>query len=242
MVSRPCLAATRFCLAIASSSFSSPDASAGTPYAYSIAGTASDPDSGDTISYSKVDGPSWLSVASNGDLTGTPSGSDAGNNSFTVRVTDAGGLHSQATLQMLVIQSNPDANNNGILDSWETEKFGNANPGSNDPNADDDGDGLSNLLEFALDTHPLQPNASTLTYDLEPVGADHHLRLTVPKNPLATNLSFTVEVSADLANGSWSSAQTVIEENTANTLRVRDALDINSSAHRFIRLKVGTNP
>jgi autotransporter-associated beta strand protein len=139
-------------------------------------------------------------------------------------------------------QINPDANDNGILDEWEESHFGNANQGSNNPGADEEGDGLSNLLEYALDTHPLQPNASPLIHDIEPVGADHHLRLTVPKNPAATNLTYTVEVCGDLESGSWSSAQTVIEENSATLLRVRDTVDADTANRRFIRLKVSVNP
>ena len=46
---------------------------------------------GDTLTYSKVSGPAWLSVASNGALSGTPGNSDVGANSFTVKVTDAAG-------------------------------------------------------------------------------------------------------------------------------------------------------
>ena len=38
----------------------------------SLVGSANDVDAGDTLSYSKVFGPAWLGVASNGALTGTP--------------------------------------------------------------------------------------------------------------------------------------------------------------------------
>ena len=49
-----------------------------TAYAGSIAGTAGDIDAGDTLSYSKISGPAWLTVAANGALSGTPGNSDAG--------------------------------------------------------------------------------------------------------------------------------------------------------------------
>lgn len=220
-----------------SSSLSGPDASTGTAYTASIAGTASDPDAEDTISYSKIEGPAWLTVSPNGDLSGTPLSTDAGSNDFTVRVTDSHGLHSQAALHIQVIQTNPDANDNGILDTWETEKFGNANAGSNPPDADPDGDGLSNLLEFALDTHPAQANASPLIHDFVTVGADQRLRLTVPKNPLATNLNFTIETCAGLND--WSATNTFVESDTATQLIVRDT---QPGTRRFIRLKVSENP
>ncbi len=135
----------------------------------------------------------------------------------------------------------PDANGNGILDTWEITHFGNANPGSNAANADADGDGLSNLMEYALGTNPLLANPTPVTSDLEVVGASRYLRLTVVKNPAATNLTYTVETSADLRPSAWSTAQTLIEpDSPPGTLRVRDTVPISSAPHRYIRLKVTT--
>ncbi|MBT8037273.1 MAG: hypothetical protein KJO21_06980 [Verrucomicrobiae bacterium] len=57
-------------------------------YSATLAGSASDDDAGATLSYAKVDGPDWLSIASDGTLSGTPGNSDIGANSFTVSVTD----------------------------------------------------------------------------------------------------------------------------------------------------------
>ena len=57
-------------------------------YVGTLAGTASDIDALDTLTYSKVSGPAWLQVASNGALSGTPGNSDVGSNAFTVRVTE----------------------------------------------------------------------------------------------------------------------------------------------------------
>ncbi|MCX7013747.1 MAG: putative Ig domain-containing protein [Candidatus Sumerlaeota bacterium] len=68
--------------------FSKPDATVGQAYSQSIASDASDPDPGDTLTFAKVSGPAWLSVASNGALTGTPSAGDVGLNVFPVSVTD----------------------------------------------------------------------------------------------------------------------------------------------------------
>jgi hypothetical protein len=132
----------------------------------------------------------------------------------------------------------PDANSNGILDEWETIKFGNAAPGANPPDDDPDRDGLSNLLEYAFDTHPLLPNVSPVEHDLVPMAGGKHLRLSVAKNPEATNLAYSVEVSGDLADPSWTSAGTTVEADTLTELRVRDDTDTTSSSRRFIRLKV----
>jgi fibronectin type 3 domain-containing protein len=76
----------------------------GQAYAASLAANATDPDSpyGDSLSFSKIGGPAWLTIGSNGALTGTPGAGDVGLNTFTVRVTDADGLHADATLEISV--------------------------------------------------------------------------------------------------------------------------------------------
>jgi hypothetical protein len=67
-----------------------------------LAGQATDSDGGDTITYSKVSGPAWLAVASNGTLSGTPDTGTAGLNSFVVRATDSNSATADATLQITV--------------------------------------------------------------------------------------------------------------------------------------------
>jgi hypothetical protein len=65
-----------------------------------LAGTASDPDLNATIAYSLQSGPTWLTVATNGAVGGTPPA--AGNFTAQVRVTDNGGLSNTATLNLTV--------------------------------------------------------------------------------------------------------------------------------------------
>jgi hypothetical protein len=65
-------------------------------------GRATDADAGDTITYSKVSGPAWLAVATNGALSGTPSLGSAGLNSFVVRATDSTSATVDAGLQITV--------------------------------------------------------------------------------------------------------------------------------------------
>lgn len=74
------------------------------PYlAATLAGDASDVDGGAILTFSKISGPTWLSVAADGTLSGTPGASDVGANSFTVRVTDDTELSSDATLAITVL-------------------------------------------------------------------------------------------------------------------------------------------
>jgi hypothetical protein len=55
------------------------------------------------MTFAKTSGPTWLSVASNGALTGTPGAADVGTNSFTVSVSDGRGGSDSATLQITVL-------------------------------------------------------------------------------------------------------------------------------------------
>jgi hypothetical protein len=66
-----------------------------------LAGDASDPDS-DPLTFSKVSGPAWLTVSTDGSLSGTPSDSDTGPNVFTVRVEDTRGLYDTAVMNIYV--------------------------------------------------------------------------------------------------------------------------------------------
>jgi uncharacterized repeat protein (TIGR03803 family) len=75
-----------------------PPVTAGIPYAASIASDTSDPDFGDVLTFSKVSGPAWLSVAGNGSLSGTPFSVNDGTNTFVVNVADYDGLSNSATL------------------------------------------------------------------------------------------------------------------------------------------------
>jgi hypothetical protein len=77
------------------------DATEGAAYSSTIADDASDPES-DPMTFSKVSGPAWLSVAADGTLSGTPGAGDVGANVFTVQV-DATGGSDTATLNITVI-------------------------------------------------------------------------------------------------------------------------------------------
>ena len=81
--------------------FEGPDAVVGQPYAGTIATNAADPN-GDLLAFTKLSGPAWLSVATDGTLSGTPLSTAAGLNSVAVRVVDPGGLFGDATLNVAV--------------------------------------------------------------------------------------------------------------------------------------------
>jgi arylsulfatase A-like enzyme len=86
--------------AFSSDPISKSSATAGVTYTDSIAGDASDPDS-DPMTFSLTSPYTWLTVATNGTLSGTPGAAHAGTNTFTVQVSADGGTDT-ATLEVVV--------------------------------------------------------------------------------------------------------------------------------------------
>ena len=72
----------------------------GSPYSSTLADNAADAD-GDPLTFSKISGPAWLTVSTNGSLSGIPGGGDLGTNNWTVQVSD-GASSTNATLQIIV--------------------------------------------------------------------------------------------------------------------------------------------
>jgi len=99
-------------------------------YSGSIAGAATDPNPGGTLTYTKAGGPAWLFVGTDGTLSGTPGMTDGGTNNFTVRATDSSGESAYALLTITI----PFATGNGIWyadtsGSWsDTTKWARACP------------------------------------------------------------------------------------------------------------------
>ncbi|MFM8360747.1 MAG: PA14 domain-containing protein, partial [Verrucomicrobiota bacterium] len=88
--------------------FAAPTLTVGGAVAYqrftgsTLATLASDPDAWASLTFAKVAGPEWLSVSASGALGGVPAYTNSGPNTFTVRVTDEGGLFAEATLAIPV--------------------------------------------------------------------------------------------------------------------------------------------
>jgi hypothetical protein len=199
---------------------------------HSLAADASDPDADDTLSFAKTAGPSWLFVAGDGTLSGIPAIANAGPNEFTVRVTDSGGLFAETTLRVDVSLT--------TFQSWQLAKFGNdaGNPAIAGRSANPDHDMFNNLMEYALGTDPNLANPSPIFHEL--TGEPATLRLTIPRNPLATDVTFTVQVTGNLADpAAWTTLETRVLPSPPELLVVEDT---GSGASRFIRLKIVREP
>jgi endonuclease/exonuclease/phosphatase family metal-dependent hydrolase len=84
--------------------------------------------------------------------------------------------------------------------SWRRTNFGSAdNSGDGADINDFDGDGLPNLLEYAFGKRPKVPDLAGIVPDV--IG--NKLQIAFPRDPAATDLTYTVQASPSLAAGSW---------------------------------------
>ena len=122
--------------------------------------------------------------------------------------------------------------------AWHLAKFGSDanNETIRSDNADPDHDGTVNLLEYAFGLEPLiAASGGVPTVD----ASGTYLTLSAPRNPAATDVTFSVQVNGDLTNAAaWSAAGTTILQNTPTLLEVRDNVPVSGTPQRFIRLQV----
>ncbi len=85
-----------------SNPFTQVSATATAPYSASLSTNAVRP-AGDVLSFAKVSGPAWLTVATDGTLSGTPALADIGTNVFVVSLADTNGWSSTATMSIKVV-------------------------------------------------------------------------------------------------------------------------------------------
>ena len=175
---------------------------------------------------------------------GINSNAQAGNYSGTVTII--GGTNIQAT-DSLASQSFQVSASDTLFDAWRVVEFGadTNNPAISGDLSDPDGDGIANLLEYALHLDPNVARATGL-----PVGerdADSScLSLTYRKAIVATDLQYTVE-AADNPGGPWSTngVEEVITDADLFTQFIRASDTGNpfaTTGKRFLHLKVSRQP
>ena len=142
--------------------FTKPDATRSLGYTgQTLSGSATDANL-DPLTFAKLNGPAWLSVAANGTLSGVPLAADVGTNFFIVRVTDPSGASSDAELRITVTA--PPAN--GPVAYWTFADAGATNGGflpGNGTRADLDADGAMDTDDFRIGSTDLSGNGNHLT-------------------------------------------------------------------------------
>ena len=150
----------------------------------------------------------------------------------------------------LVLYQTVDNSNVNILDplghgeaaNWRQGVSG-GSPGTADPSeqfsgdlsADQDNDGLTALLEHAIGTSDSVPNESGFVVDFD----GSKITFTFPRNALASDVRYTVEVSPDLQT--WV-AGGVLESQDADTATYVFEPEVAQNQRHFIRLRVEQVP
>jgi hypothetical protein len=117
--------------------------------------------------------------------------------------------------------------------AWRYQHFGTvAGSSAAADDADPDGDGLANLLEYALGTLPTQTSAPRWTSG----NFAGYLGLSVAKGASASGVIWSAESSDDLLI--WHPDQTVTLMDNGSSFSVRDSVPLGSAARRFLRLRV----
>ena len=184
-----------------SNPFFKPWANLDQAYSGTIATNAFDPDPNDTLTFAKVSGPAWLNVASNGALSGTPTGPNAGTNQFVVSATDLEGQSVTATMYIYV--NSPPIFSPGSF-SKPAATPGLPYSGTIAINATDPDLAAGDVLTFYKITGPdwltLAANgALSGTPSTNDLGATNFLVLAVDSGGLAGVASLALSVNADSA-------------------------------------------
>jgi N-acyl-D-amino-acid deacylase len=130
-------------------------------------------------------------------------------------------------------------------DAWKVRHFSPAqiaNPALSGDQADPDGDGLSNLLEYSMGLDPLKPDVSQRpTPAIQNLGGTPCFTMTFRRLLLANEVDYGLEVSSNLVD--WLPATQLVTGPVLNpdgtlTFTWRDSVTLFAETTRFMRLKV----
>lgn len=126
-------------------------------------------------------------------------------------------------------------------DEWRDIYFPSGDPAISSESADPDGDGRSNMLEFAIGTDPWQRDATN--WPVVSLDATGHLNLQFTRRKNAAEIVFTAQGILDLRGQRWLSGPLHLTEVTAipvnaelDLVTMRDAAAAPGASARFVRL------
>jgi hypothetical protein len=162
-----------------------------------------------------------------------------GTQSITVNLTPADGYTpaapASASLQVL----------DSALGAWKSQQFGDAQSPNAADNATPAGDGVANILKYALGLPAMVPAAASLPASfIENLGGTNYLALSVVRpHPAPTDVTYHIETTGDLTKDVWTPA--VIDAgsptdngNGTETLKAHDSQPEVPGTQRFIRLRI----
>jgi hypothetical protein len=101
---------------------------------------------------------------------------------------------------------------------------------------DDDGDGYSNLFEYALGAGPTTASDIRQLTAVAEVTGQKYLQVSMSRSLVRPGLTWSLERSADMVN--WTAASSAVITDSATELTLRDTLPLNGNEKRFIRMRV----
>lgn len=145
------------------------------------------------------------------------------------------------TQNLTVLDSIPDNFGNyagdGLPDGWQVQTMG-VSGTSGGPSLDPDGDGLSNLMEYALGLDPVL--RSTLLANAALNAGNLEYIYTRSKTAFTGGIQFQVQWSETLEASSWSGSNVTeqVLSDDGTTQQVKATLPAGSGGRRFVRLRV----
>jgi hypothetical protein len=204
-------------------------------YSESLADDATDPE-GDTLTFTKLDGPTWLTVSSNGTLSGIPGNLEAGLNRWKIQVDDGHGGIDTTTLEIVVAETD--------YSVWIVVSNG-LDGADAVYDADSDGDGMDNLTEYALGGNPNVDDAVSIQpfYELYSVNGNNWLNYIYYRrlDALSRNLTYEVLATSDLTSNVWTND---IEEVGTFPVdsefeAVFNRISTDTESQQFMKLEIG---
>lgn len=122
-------------------------------------------------------------------------------------------------------------------DKWKQDNFPDGTPDDQmTPDACPAGDGVTNLMKYATGLDPSKPCGSVTELAIREEAGKKYLVLSWPVNTEATDVTFSVESSADLK--AWAEEGTVVPTGARSEFRDTVAVEESAPVRRFLRLKV----